>query len=348
MTAQLITKIRVEKLFGLYTYDIPPAGALPNAAILYGDNGVGKSTILRLVFHLLSAAGNRGHRSALYNSDFERLEVELSSGITLTAQMPTHKPTKLLTLEVREGDKRLAVWEYRPGDESRFGESEQLILEVDEHGRQIVRHRSRSSRKEDLEGVPRGEQRYLEALKLHVPTLFILNADRRLDSDSVSDPSDEVELRRVMQYGEPKRINELVVRSREIALSQALSAAARWISRKAVIGTNQGSINVHSVYGDVLRRLVSAKSPDVEATTDGSVVELLRHLVHIDTKSAQHARYELATHLPTNDFRRALSGKTRKTRLAAELLQPYIKSVEGRLEAVEPSVPRLMRQFSRS
>ena len=140
-----------------------------------------------------------------------------------------------------------------------------------------------------------------------------------------------------MQYGEPKRINELVVRSREIALSQALSAAARWISRKAVLGTNQGSMNVHSVYGDVLRRLVSPSTRTTAAPAQGSVKELLQQLARIDSKSSEHARYELATHLPTNDFRKALSGRsTKKTELAVELLKPYIKSVEGRLEAVDP------------
>ncbi len=212
-----------------------------------------------------------------------------------------------------------------------------MYLEIDERGQHVVRRRTASPRRKEFEGIPRGEQAYLDALKAHVPTLFILNADRRLDSDSVADPSDEVELRRTMQYGEPKRINELVVRSREIALSQALSAASRWISRKAVLGTNQGSMNVHSVYGDVLRRLVSPNKKAAPVPTTGSGADLLKQLAHIDSKSSEHARYELATHLPTNDFRKALSGRsTSKSTLAAELLQPYIKSVEGRLEAVEP------------
>ena len=96
-------------------------------------------------------------------------------------------------------------------------------------------------------------------------------------------------------------------------------------------------MNVHSVYADVLRRLVSAKSKAIESRSAGPVSDLLRQLAYIDTKSAQHARYELATHLPTNDFQKALSsGVGKKSGLVAELLQPYIKSVEGRLEAVEP------------
>lgn len=281
MPARLISFIKIEGLFGLYSYLVPQTGELTDAAILYGDNGVGKSTLLRLAFHLLSAASDRGHRTALYKTDFHQLEVALATGVRLTAKAIHEKPTKLLLLEVYSHEQKLAVWEYRPGDEGRFFD-EAVFLEADGSGRQVIRRRL-SSRRKDLEGVPRGEQAYLAALKEHVPTLFILNADRRLDSDSVADPSDEVELRRTMQYGEPKRINELVVRSREIALSQALGAAARWISRKAVLGTNQGSMNVHSVYGDVLRRLVSPSTRTTAAPAQGSVKELLQQLGRVNT-----------------------------------------------------------------
>lgn len=337
MTARLISSIRIEKLFGLYTYDIPQAGELSNAAILYGDNGVGKSTVLRLVFHLLSAAHNRGHRTALLKTDYAKLEVTLASGVKLTAKSVDEQPSRLLVLEIAKGDQKLATWDYRPRDEARLLEADSIYLEVDATGQQVIRRRSTPAKKREPGNVPRGEQAFLVALKEHVPTLFILNADRRLDSDTVADPSDEMELRRVMRYDEPKRINELVVRSREIALSQALSAAARWISRKAVIGANQGSMNVHSVYGDVLRRLVSPSSRQDAAAGQSTVADLQKQLAYIDSKTAEHARYELATHLSTTDFRKALGGRsTKKSELSAELLKPYVKSLEGRLEAVEP------------
>lgn len=336
MTARLISNIRVEGLFGLYNYAIPESGDLANAAILYGDNGVGKSTVLRLVFHLLSAASDRGHRTALYRAEFKRLEVTLTSGTRLVAQFIEASQPKLLSLEVVVNEKIKAAWEHRPRADRGYSD-ESIFIEVNSRGEHVVRKRTATPRRRELVGVPYGEQAYIEALSQHVPTLFILNADRRLDSDSVADPSDEVELRRSMQFGEPKRINELVVRSREIALSQALSAAWRWLSKKAVIGTNQGAMNVHSVYGDVLRRLVSPSRAIRATPAVGTAPELLAQLAHIDSKSAEHARYELATHLPTNDFRKALSVRSAaKSTLAAELLKPYIKSVEGRLEAVEP------------
>lgn len=346
MTARLISTIRVEKLFGLYTYVIPDPGELSNAAILYGDNGVGKSTLLRLIFHLLSPEDHRGHRTFLYQTDFRELEVTLSSGVRLSARFEESKSEKFLVLEIANDEKKLAVWDYHPRRDNGFRDEEAVYIEVDARGDKTIRRRAIGGRKKD-EGVPSGEKAYLDALKSHVPSLFILNADRRLDSDSVSDPGDEVELRRTMQYSEPKRINELVARSREIALSQALNAAWRWISRKAVQSTNRGSMNVHSVYGDVLRRLVTKGGPTstVGPPSQVSIAELLKQLSAIDTQSQEHARYELATHLPTNEFRKTLGGRTtKKTQLAAELIQPYVKSVEGRLAAVEP-IYQLINRF---
>lgn len=336
MATRLISSIHVEKLFGLYTYDVPEIGELSNAAILYGDNGVGKSTLLRIVFHLLSAKNNRGHRTALYNSSFSRLEVTLASGVKLTAYFVGEDKSKILTLEVIDGTKKVAAWDYHPRNGKRFID-EELEIEISEDGNSVIRRSHTSRRRHNSENVPRGEQPYLSALTSFIPSLFILNADRRLDSDTVSDPSDEVELRRTMQFGEPKRINELVVRSREIALSQALSSAARWLGSKAVIGTNKGSMNVHSVYGDVLRKLLSPSAPKERPVESVTIKDLVSQLEYIDSKTAEHARYELSTHLSTDEFSKALGKRrTEKNELAAELLEPYIKSVQGRLEAVEP------------
>jgi hypothetical protein len=118
------------------------------------------------------------------------LEVELSAGVTLTARILDRETKKLLELEVREGDKRLAIWDYRPG-ESRIPDREAFVLELNEHGERVIRPRATPTRKKDLEGVPRGEQPYLEALKRHVPTLFILNADRRLGARGSSQISSQ-------------------------------------------------------------------------------------------------------------------------------------------------------------
>ena len=137
-----------------------------------------------------------------------------------------------------------------------------------------------------------------------------------------------------MHFDTPSSINELVQRSREIGLSQALSSASRWISQKAIIGTNQGSTNVHTVYTDVVNKIVSPYSTFESETSVASLVERLKK---IEVRISDHAHYDLATELSTKDFIEALELENeQKSELAAELLKPYIQSLERKLEAVDP------------
>ncbi|MHC5828218.1 MAG: hypothetical protein ACYT04_73080, partial [Nostoc sp.] len=57
-----VVRIEVERLFGRYTYTLVKKDNNPHIdsslMILYGDNGSGKTTILKLLFHLLSTGHN--------------------------------------------------------------------------------------------------------------------------------------------------------------------------------------------------------------------------------------------------------------------------------------------------
>lgn len=330
----LIAALSVEKLFGLYTYRLPQEQSFSNAAILYGDNGVGKSTILRLAFHLLSAAGDRGHRTALYKAEFSSLEVDLAVGVTLSAKRNDPEDQRLLNLTISKGGEVLALWPYKPRSEREAGE--EFLVEFNSEGEPVLTAVKKSTKSRALPGVPYGEKAYLEILKEYAPAVFILNADRRLDCDSVADPSDEVELRRLMRLDEPKRISDLVVRSRSIALSQALASAARWLQSKAVQGANQGSTNVHSVYVNVLTHLTTPNPSQVKPVTAGDITNLASRLASIEAKTSDLARYELASPLNTSDFAKALRTRQTKRDIAVGLIRPYIESLEGRLKALEP------------
>lgn len=59
-----VVRIEVEKLFGRYTYILSREDnnfTDSSLIILYGDNGSGKTNILKLLFHLLSTGTRRGH-----------------------------------------------------------------------------------------------------------------------------------------------------------------------------------------------------------------------------------------------------------------------------------------------
>ena len=84
-----VTRISVEKLFGQFTYQFPSKNGesadLSHLFLLYGDNGSGKTTILRLLFHLLSPEDGRGHKSEVAKVRFKRFAVDLADGTTIEA-----------------------------------------------------------------------------------------------------------------------------------------------------------------------------------------------------------------------------------------------------------------------
>jgi energy-coupling factor transporter ATP-binding protein EcfA2 len=323
----LITRIRVVNLFGLYTYTLPRESEFSDAVVLYGDNGVGKSTVLRLVFHMLSSADNKGHRTALLQGDFELLQVELQSGVFLSAEKVTGPPLGLL-FKISKNDELVAEWTFY-GDH-RSDAKEEVIITTE--GRMERRRIIRSQLKQDSKT---GHIAYMAALKQHAPSIYILNAERRLYSDGVADPSDEVELRRLMHFEEPTRINDLLLRSREIGLSQALNTTAKWFSQKAVIGANQGSVNVHSTYVQILKQLTSQPHGDIEQ--DGNDSDLPDRLKEIERKVSERSAYELSSVLDIDPFVGALSsGSMPNRKLAAGILKPYVNSLEARLAALEP------------
>lgn len=79
-----IESISVQGLFGKYNYDnIPLYNVMheyPNVSFLYGENGIGKSIILRLVYSLLSPQMNDGHRTQLSKEKFKSIRVKFIDG----------------------------------------------------------------------------------------------------------------------------------------------------------------------------------------------------------------------------------------------------------------------------
>lgn len=82
-----IKSIEVEGLFGSFDYSIEmnSTSAENKLMLLYGDNGSGKTTILRLVFYLLSCQDKSGHKSEISKTKFKLFKVILSNNICFSA-----------------------------------------------------------------------------------------------------------------------------------------------------------------------------------------------------------------------------------------------------------------------
>ena len=84
-----IRRITVDKLFGVHNYSLSVLESEKEGGkllILYGDNGSGKTTILKLAFHLLAPEDSEGHKSTVAPIPFRRFEMELMDGTKVSAE----------------------------------------------------------------------------------------------------------------------------------------------------------------------------------------------------------------------------------------------------------------------
>ena len=84
-----IKQVRIEKLFGYLTYTIPTreshSAGMDRLMILYGDNGSGKTTILSLIFCLLSPVRQRGEKTYVARTPFRHFEILFDDGTKISA-----------------------------------------------------------------------------------------------------------------------------------------------------------------------------------------------------------------------------------------------------------------------
>ena len=153
----------VEGLFGQFDYELPDASNptdVSKVMILYGENGSGKTTVLRALFHLLSPANNRGHRNALSKIPFKLFKVIFEDGgwLSLSRELEI---IGTYTIEGQIQDQSISIV-FNAGVEKKFGTEEQ-------------------------------EQSFITFIRMVSQTVYFLSADRAIMSDVLPrvDPDEE-------------------------------------------------------------------------------------------------------------------------------------------------------------
>lgn len=310
-----VSSILVKRLFGRYSYDLSlsslDAPDPENLMILYGDNGSGKTTILRLVFHLLSAADGKGHKTYISNVPFQLFQVGLEDGTTITAERSDGALTGSFSASITRGAEVIAS------------------VVVDPSPATGIKYRVDSDR----------ECHFVESLDALGIDLYYLSDDRRVYSDKLA-PHEEEDMpidlvgtagdiilsRRPTRPGADRTATEL---------RRAINRATEWIQKQAREASSIGEINVNTIYADVARRIAS--SSDSENTSFGDdITGLSSRLRELSERSKAFAEYGLVTTFSADEFERILSAARSSTyHVLYSVLQPYVDGTQARLNALQ-------------
>ena len=299
-----LKRVRIERLFGHYNYDLPgQSDSFSEVAILYGDNGSGKTTILTLLFHLLSAATKRGHRYAVSEVPFRLVQIDLHDGTRVTAsreETPAPGPFSISC--------------ERPGEESievRFEPTSDTQIQPQER-----------------------EQKYIAFLSDLGLSLNLLSADREILSDDWRAPDPEEEWMEIQVHPRRRVRGRALQELRHLSLEQAISHANSWISRVAVQGTNIGSDSANEIYERIVNRIADSPFQTTGEET-GYAHVLAQDLEEIAARSEKYSRFQLIPALRVNSLiQPLLESQGQTTSIIARVLEPYIDGIRARLDAL--------------
>ena len=331
-----IARITVEKLFGRYSYEISSDDMLKDGTVaegrlilLYGENGSGKTTILSLVYHLLSSARKKGHRTFIARTEFQRFAILLTDGTSVEAVRP--KGATKGTYIVKIGRKNRA--------------SQRFPMEIDSEGKVDP---------DDLE-----HNQLVVALSEIGVSPYYLSEDRTFLSDSLLEEDDEYanirfdEMRKYRHHLlRSSRVNSLdnveaasrtARQSKELLV--AISRAERWLQLQAFRSTSAGMANANTVYADVLRHLLTASNP-ADAERGDNKTPVMERLNALAARSNEYAKFDLGTRFPARQFIELLRQAPSDRRgLLESALVPHIESSETQLDASK-SIYELLTTFT--
>lgn len=317
MKARAIQRIRVHRLFGTYDYDLSPSAEAEHPdrlIILYGDNGCGKTTILRILFHLLAPDVGQSHKTILSSIPFARVEVDFFSGESVWAERPASKLTGGFTIGIRLGKGKEHTAEFRSTEDGSIKSSPETnaflarLRKLD-----LGLYFLTDDRTVRLAGLDR------RALLFGPPD--ILEEEMILSSDM---PPQVVRRRRSMEP--EQRAQELLV--------QSLKRAEHWVQSQAVRAASQGESSVNALYGEILKRIarLPLKAP-AGASSDVSALGV--RIAKLETRSKEFSKYGLQPEFNGKDIMSIVQGAPPShVSIVTTVLSPYIESVEKKLDAM--------------
>ncbi|MGQ4483491.1 AAA family ATPase [Streptomyces sp. SAS_276] len=307
-----ITSVTIEQLFGRYTYNLDLNRDL---SILYGDNGTGKTTILRLIHNIISPGSGRGHKTVIARTPFKNFSIRFSNGVSLEARRK----------EVRTGSFELFL---------------HILGERTIRAPYIVNERNAIP----VMGANEESQSKLNRALVRATDLrsYYLADDRVFDSDFI-DRASHLKSRREMYATrefrhaiESEEVTEGEILGRSAQVAFAMARATAWARRQALHGTSEGSASANTIYTEVVQHLARMPERSDPGDVGSSRQELLNMIGSIAARSKKQSQFGLSPAVNTEDLIRYVPIVPEDVfPLVARILEPYLEGTVARLNALE-------------
>ncbi|MEH2295456.1 AAA family ATPase [Nostoc sp.] len=307
-----VVRIQVEGLFGKYTYTLAKKDNNPHIdsslIILYGDNGSGKTTILKLLFHLLSTNVGKGHLTFLAKTPFANFSVFLADGTSIIAS--------------RKNDNLIGSFQFKLLEKNHVIFSIEIPVDNDVKVIQKIQE----------------NELYKTFIKMRL-SLFFLGDDRVLDSDIFDGQEELKDEERSKQIWLSRMVNLLEEKpslNRELTLRISIQRTEEWIRDQALRGANQGDANVHNIYEEIITRILQTSGSLVEEELSESPEMLISELKAHEDRSKDFSSFGLMSPLDTQKIINVLKSNTKTdSSIISRVLKPYLDSVTARFDALQ-------------
>ena len=301
-------------MFGRYDYVIPLGGEAdadsPRMSLLYGDNGTGKTTILQLVFHLLSSARLSGHKTRISEVPFRTLSVSFSDQTTISA---CRRSTNL----IGNFDLGLSVSGQQP---------ETVTVKVDPKSGAVT----------DRSFTPELDV-MLRKISNLVPDVFYLGDDRTIESDTLPSPETKMIRSRMARYYDDDdffTVDHGLREQRQVVLQEAIDRTQRQIYIELTHASTRGEADARQIYANVLRSIVSANVSPNEIVDEKAQLE--KELKEIEDISKRFAEFELGSAIDAAPLIESLfHSDEHNLPIVVQVLTSFLNGQRARLDALD-------------
>ncbi len=321
-----IRRISMTNLFGMYDYNLAihdDTSKTEKMFILYGDNGSGKTTILKLVFHLLAPEGNEGHKSIVAQIPFKCFEIEFQDNTKIYAEHLKGKLTGSFSMVIKSP--------RRTEKKVKFVANEDNIIPPS------------SERSDDK------YSEFLNALSKLDISLYMLSDDRTIHFAGEKghrglSSSYDMELenkRRIYLESKLASRNRLYRDSQidpeewaQILLKRSIRRVEMWIQSKAMRGSSDGESSITTLYNEILHRLVfQPQDENVDSIGTKKLIE--KRVRELELRCKDFAQYGFLPKFSGNEILAAVSkAPSKNTSIIIKVLNPYLESLNKKLEAM--------------